>query len=166
MTAEAPRDRPAAALDIAVEAGDWPPAERLERIAESAVATALAEAGDPVSDGAEISLLFTDDAAIRELNARWRGKDRPTNVLSFPQAHGPLLGDIVLAAETVASEAGLAGRPLDHHIAHLIVHGTLHLLGYDHEEDDEAERMEALERQALSRMGIPDPYLASPIGND
>jgi probable rRNA maturation factor len=115
--------------------------------------------------GAEISLLFTDDAEIRRLNRDYRGKNQPTNVLSFPQnpaLSGGLLGDVVLAAETVASEAALAEKPLEHHVAHLIVHGFLHLLGYHHEGEEEAEMMEALERAALSRMGIPDPYAAAP----
>jgi probable rRNA maturation factor len=102
--------------------------------------------------------LFTNDAAMRKLNAEWRGKDKPTNVLSFPAARGPLLGDIALAAETVAREARLADKPLEDHIAHLIIHGFLHLLGYDHEVERQAEEMEALERSALSRMGIADPY--------
>jgi probable rRNA maturation factor len=110
---------------------------------------------------AEVSILFTDDAHIQRLNAAWRGKDKPTNVLSFPQGAGPLLGDVVLASETVAREAALAGKPLEAHMVHLIVHGFLHLLGYDHEREDEAEEMEALERAALERMGIADPYAAA-----
>ena len=108
----------------------------------------------------ELSILFTDDAHIRRLNAAYRGKDKPTNVLSFPQAGGPLLGDVILASETVAKEAVLAQKPLKDHIAHLVVHGFLHLLGYDHEADEEAEAMEALERAALKRLGIEDPYAA------
>jgi probable rRNA maturation factor len=83
-------------------------------------------------------------------------------VLSFPQPGGPLLGDIVLAYETVANEAALAEKPLNHHIAHLVVHGLLHLLGYDHQEDAEAECMERLERVALSTIGVPDPYARHP----
>ena len=122
---------------------------------------------DPVADhrdaavlaaGSELSILFTDDAAVQKLNAAWRGKDRRTNVLSFPQASGPLLGDVILAAGTVRDEAALARKPLEDHMAHLIVHGFLHLVGYDHEADAEAEAMEAVERQALARMGIADPY--------
>jgi len=104
-------------------------------------------------------------AAIRELNAGWRGKDKPTNVLSFPAVpetrEGPLppmLGDIVLAAGTVAREAALEGKPVENHITHLVVHGLLHLLGYDHETDMQAEEMEAVERAALARLAIPDPY--------
>jgi probable rRNA maturation factor len=88
--------------------------------------------------------------------------DKPTNVLSFPQASGPLLGDVILAYETVRDEAALAGKPFRAHMGHLIVHGFLHLLGYDHMEESEAEEMEALERAALGRMGIADPYAVAP----
>ncbi len=175
-------------IDIAVEAGDWPPKAALRRLAERALAAAAGELGaaalpdPPPPGGREISLLFTNDAAMQRLNAAWRGKDKPTNVLSFPVAPSaqpsPLppspsglrraspanrqelrpLGDIALAAETVRREAELADKPLEAHIAHLIIHGFLHLLGYDHEEEGQAEEMEALERAALSRMGIADPY--------
>jgi probable rRNA maturation factor len=109
----------------------------------------------------EVSILFSDDAHVRTLNAAWRGMDRATNVLSFPQGSGPLLGDVILAFETVTHEAALAGKPLMEHMGHLIVHGFLHLLGYDHEQEAEAEEMEALERAALERMGFPDPYAAA-----
>jgi probable rRNA maturation factor len=155
-------------LDITIEAGDWPSEEDLRRLAETAIAAAVAALsrapsppGERGKAAREISLAFTDDAGIRRLNAAWRGKDKPTNVLSFPQASGPLMGDIVLAAETVRSEAALAQKPLEDHIAHLIIHGFLHLLGYDHEAEEEAETMEALERAALERLGIPDPYAAA-----
>ncbi len=160
MTAE--RARPEGLLptvDVTVEAGSWPPVAELERLAERSVAAAVA-AGASVPARSEVSVLFTDDAAIQALNARWRGKDMPTNVLSFPQGNGPILGDIVLAAETILNEAALAQKPLSDHIAHLIVHGFFHLLGHEHEQDDEAERMEALERAALETMGIDDPYRA------
>ena len=116
--------------------------------------------GHPPQGGKEVSILFTDNAAVQRLNAQYRGKDKPTNVLSFPQSAGPLLGDIVLAYETVRDEAGLAGKPIQAHMAHLIIHGFLHLLGYDHEREDEAETMEALEREALEKIGIADPYAA------
>ena len=109
-------------------------------------------------EGAELSILFTDNPAVQRLNAQYRGEDKPTNVLSFPQSAGPLLGDIVLAWETVRDEAALAGKPIEAHMAHLIIHGFLHLLGHDHEADDEAEAMEALEREALEKIGIADPY--------
>ncbi len=122
----------------------------------------------PGDADAEVGVLFADDAFVRGLNARWRGQDKPTNVLSFPAATasapgsalpGPRsLGDIVLAYETVAREAGEAGKPFDHHAAHLLVHGFLHLLGYDHETDAEATVMEACEVRILETLDIPDPY--------
>lgn len=164
-------------IAIAVEAGDWPPERALEALTRRAVEAAVAAMAErpgersplPLSE-TELSVLFTDDAAMRALNSRWRGKDSPTNVLSFPQsgpkalgagAAGGLLGDIVLAAETVAREAELAEKPLEDHMAHLIIHGFFHLLGHDHAVDSEAEEMEQLERAALSRMGIADPYAAA-----
>lgn len=157
-------------IAIAVEGGGWPPAAALKALAERAVAAAAAaldENGRPLPEaGAALSILFTDDAAMRSLNARWRGKDKPTNVLSFPAAPGArrgggepaLLGDVALAAETVAREAAEAQLRLEDHVAHLIIHGFFHLLGYDHEVESQAEDMEALERAALSRIGIADPY--------
>ena len=155
------------AVAVAVEAGKWPETEQLRALAESAV-EAIARVFPPPHGGrerflpnSEVSLLFTDDAAVRVLNRTWRGKDKPTNVLSFSQPAGPLLGDIVLAAETVTREADLANKPVADHIAHLIVHGTLHLLGYDHEEEAEAEAMERLEAAALAEMGLADPYAAA-----
>ena len=116
------------------------------------------DAGD-----AEVSVLFADDAFVRGLNARWRGQDKPTNVLSFPAAAPAApgqrtLGDIVLAYETVAREAHEAGKPFDHHAAHLLVHGFLHLLGYDHETEADATVMEAREVHILETLDIPDPY--------
>ena len=158
------RDKLPVAIDILVEAGDWPPEDELARLAGEAVRAVAAELG--LSGAAsELSIVFTDDASIQRLNAQWRGKDRPTNVLSFPAfpiALGaplpPMLGDIVLASQTVASEAALEAMPLAHHISHLIVHGFLHLVGHDHEIEAEAESMEAIERRALARLAIPDPY--------
>jgi probable rRNA maturation factor len=154
------------AIDIAVEAGDWPPKPALRRLAQRAVAAAVAAVSPPSlaageKPAFELSIVFTDDSAMRRLNAKWRGKDKPTNVLSFPQAPGALLGDIVLAAETVKREAALADKRLEDHIAHLIIHGFLHLLGYDHESGGDAEEMEQLERVALARIGIADPYAAA-----
>ena len=115
---------------------------------------------EPVS----VSLLFADDATIRVLNRDWRGKDKATNVLSFPPPdtgfpEGPEpMGDIALALETVTREANDEGKPFADHLAHLLVHGFLHLAGYDHETDEEAEEMEALERSILATLAIPDPY--------
>lgn len=157
--------KPTISIDLAVEAGDWPKKQALRGLVKRAVAAALQEADVAPDSRSELSVVFTDDASIRTLNAGWRGKDKATNVLSFPafptKPGGkipPMLGDIVLAAETVAREAELEGKPLDHHITHLVIHGLFHLLGHDHEEAGEAERMEALERSALSRLAIPDPY--------
>ena len=110
-----------------------------------------------------IGVLIKDDAAIRELNRQWRGIDEPTNVLSFPAAATPSIaprhfGDIAISYETVAREAEAEARPFAHHLAHLAVHGFLHLLGYDHQSDAAAEEMEGLERKILARLDIPDPY--------
>jgi probable rRNA maturation factor len=156
---------PVIEVDILVEAGDWPTEEHLAALATAAIDAAIAEAKVAARQPSELSLVFTDDSQIRTLNAGWRGKDKPTNVLSFPafptkigDMLPPMLGDIILAAETVAKEAVLEGKPLDHHISHLIVHGLLHLIGHDHETSEEAEVMETLERHALARLAIPDPY--------
>ncbi|MDW6025184.1 rRNA maturation RNase YbeY [Mesorhizobium sp. BAC0120] len=153
------------AIDLAVEAGQWPPEPELSQLTRRAVDAVLAEIRASGAAHSELSLVFTDDAHIRTLNAGWRGKDKPTNVLSFPafpgRLHGqlpPMLGDVVLAAETVASEAEAEGKPVADHIAHLIVHGVLHLIGYDHETDVEAEEMEQMERRVLAGLRIPDPY--------
>ena len=157
----------AIAVDLTVQAGAWPTEPHLralaERSLEAACQAAIADGAAPPGPGAEVSLVFTDDAAVRELNRQWRGKDRPTNVLSFSQSRAMtgLIGDVVLGFETVSREAGLEGKPLDDHIAHLVVHGFLHLVGYDHEDDEDAEHMERLEREGLSRIGIADPYLAN-----
>lgn len=157
-------DIPALDIDISVEAGDWPPVAELEALVGRAATAVLAELGVAGSPS-ELSVLFTGDAQIRALNAQWRDKDKATNVLSFPAfpvAPGnelpPMLGDIVLAAETVRAESALESKSFDHHLTHLVVHGFLHLLGYDHETDDDAEEMEALERRILARLAIADPY--------
>lgn len=146
----------------------WRAIPRLAALARRAALAALAASGVSTRADTEISVLFTDDAAMRDLNARWRGKDKPTNVLSFPAvapdeiADALALGDIVLACETVMDEAERDGRAPADHVAHLVAHGVLHLVGYDHETDDEAEEMEALERRILVSLGAPDPY-AEPV---
>jgi probable rRNA maturation factor len=158
------------ALEVVIEGGSWPDAGALEALVAGA-ARALEAAPELASLLARpvcACIAFATDADVRELNARFRGKDKPTNVLSFPaQAppqdtlgrHEPLpLGDVILAAETVAAEARDLGIPLSHHIQHLVVHGVLHLLGHDHEADAEADRMEALETRILAALGVPDPY--------
>lgn len=153
------------ATDILIEAGDWPPEGELEALSTRALAAAFKTLGLDAPAESELSLVFTDDAHIRGLNAGYRGKDKPTNVLSFPAFPTklgaplpPMLGDIVLASQTVRREAALEDKPLDHHIAHLIIHGFLHLIGYDHETDAEADEMESLESRALALLAIPDPY--------
>ncbi|WP_425420127.1 rRNA maturation RNase YbeY [Oricola indica] len=151
-------------IDVGVEAGDWAGEDELAALSRRAVDAAVARLG--LGDaGSELSIVFTDNEAMRVLNAQWRGKDKPTNVLSFPafplspgDPPGPMLGDIVIAFETVKSEAELEGKPFDDHLRHLVVHGFLHVLGYDHENDTDAEEMEAAERAILADMGIADPY--------
>lgn len=127
---------------------------------EAGLKRALACAARMEGAAGEVSLLLADDAAVRALNRDFRGKDRPTNVLSFPPGEGArgFLGDIALAAETVLTEAKNQGKTPEHHAAHLAVHGFLHLLGYDHEIESEAEAMEARERAILAELGIADPY--------
>lgn len=133
-------------------------------LAGRAAAAALAAGGlDPAH--CEIGLLAGDDARIAELNMTWRGKAGPTNVLSWPSADGPaapgeprFLGDLALGYETCAAEAEAAGITPADHVTHLVVHGVLHLLGHDHEDDAEAEAMEALERKVLATLGVADPY--------
>ena len=150
-------------LDIIVEDPGWADAgPGLENRLKQAIEAGLASAA---ADGAvEVSLLLTSDARQQALNAQHRHTDRPTNVLSFPQDAAPPpgtarhLGDITLACGTVAAEAARDGRPIADHAAHLAIHGLFHLLGYDHETEEDAAEMEALEASALARLGIADPY--------
>ncbi len=118
----------------------------------------------------EVSLLFTGDEAIQAINAEWRGMDKPTNVLSFPacplspgEKPGPMLGDIILARETLEREAMDMKKPFQDHLTHLLVHGFLHLFGYDHIEDHDAEKMEGLESSILAHLGLSDPYAEADI---
>lgn len=152
-------------LDLVVEAGDWPKRLVLQRLTCDAIIAATTFANAAIDPGAELTVIFTDDAHIRVLNRRFRSKDKPTNVLSFPAARppkaksfGPHLGDIIVSFQTVASEAGEGGLALEDHLTHLIVHGFLHLLGHDHEEDAKAVMMERLETAILANLGIADPY--------
>jgi len=162
----------APAVEIVVESARWSGRRGVRPLLRRAIAgasTALpAKAARSIS-GAELAIVLTNDSAIRELNRTWRGKDEPTNVLAFPtdpQA-GPhrLLGDVVIAYETLAREAKTERKPFDHHLAHLAVHGFLHLCGYDHETDRQAAAMERLETAILARLGIPDPYIARARGD-
>lgn len=148
-------------VDVEIASELW----RSEPQAEAYVRDAIMAAARGVPGKGEISVLLADDPAIRALNRDWRGIDQSTNVLSFPAAKQPaglppVLGDIAIAYETVAREAKAEGKPILHHLAHLAVHGYLHLMGYDHQTDSEAEAMEALERDILRTMRIPDPYRA------
>lgn len=151
--------------DIRIEAGEWPGRMKLRRIVDAALSAAVSAAAPDLAPGCEVGLVFTDDAGVRKLNRRYRKKDKPTNVLSFPAPSkggrlGPLLGDIVLAAETMAREAERDGLAPEAHLTHLIVHGFLHLLGYDHRNDHEAAVMEGLETAIMAGLGIADPYSA------
>lgn len=144
-------------IDVEIADDGWTRAipEILELV-EGAARAALAGAGQ----AGEVAVLLTDDAAVRDLNARFRSQDKPTNVLSFPAPANPegLLGDLALALGVMVREASEQGKPLAHHLQHLVIHGVLHLIGYDHETDGDAERMESLERQLLAGLGVPDPY--------
>ena len=189
-------------LDISVSSRLWRELPRARAIARETIAAAAESAGPGIDRpegraslqtpyGGDVSLRLADDATLRALNARWRGIDKPTNVLSFPSAgpafpaarSGPpgaapkgvrkdarlatgygALGDIALAFETLAREAGELGVPLADHYRHLVAHGFLHLIGYDHETDAEAERMEALETRILARLGAADPYARAVAG--
>jgi probable rRNA maturation factor len=150
---------------LARDSGGWPDEAALFAMADEAVTAASKLLKLKPAESCELSLVFADDATVKALNAEWRGKDLPTNVLSFPafplkpgDTLPPLLGDVILAFETVEREAKEEAKLLDHHISHLVLHGLLHLLGYDHETDEDAEEMEALERRVLAKLAIPDPY--------
>ena len=145
-------------LQIACEqASGLPTAEQIEQWATAAV--------QPQSDEVEMTVRIVDEAESHALNLNYRGKDRPTNVLSFPfecpdEVELPLLGDLVICRQVVEREAQEQDKPVMAHWAHMVVHGSLHLLGYDHIEDDEAEEMESLETQIMTGLGFADPYLS------
>jgi len=147
------------AIDVLVESELWTKANDAGSVVKRAVEEAAVMLSTP---RAELAIVLTDDSAIRSLNRVWRGVDAATNVLSFPTSRTGgarrLIGDVVLAYETIAREARAQRKPFAHHLAHLAVHGFLHLLGYDHERDGDAERMEGIERDVLRRLGIADPY--------
>lgn len=155
-------------IDIIRESSLWDAEPGVDALIEKALETAAAEVS---TREAELAIVLSDDSQVRRLNSQWRGIDKPTNVLSFPSPDarqnpdddedeaGPrLLGDIVIAFETTAREAKEEDKPFAHHLSHLAVHGFLHLVGYDHENDADAERMEACERTILARLDVPDPY--------
>jgi len=146
------------------DCADWP--KDLQTLADECLAASLDVVPEQLAGPAELSVLLTSDEAQRRLNARWRKIDKPTNVLSFPaiEPGAPfqgLIGDVSFAFETVEREAALASIPFRHHFAHLLVHGFLHILGYDHARRAETDRMQALETRILGRLSIPDPYAAA-----
>jgi probable rRNA maturation factor len=153
--------------EVLVVAGCWQTEPDAEAVIHRAI-SAAAEIADADVGEAELAVMLTDDSGIQTLNSNWRGVDKPTNVLSFPAlqptgAGAPddaprMLGDIAIAYETTRKEADDEQKPFDHHLSHLAVHGFLHLIGYDHEKDDDAEAMESLEQEILAQLGIPDPY--------
>ncbi|MEZ5813389.1 MAG: rRNA maturation RNase YbeY [Alphaproteobacteria bacterium] len=145
-------------IDITVQHREWTHAlSDAQNIVLSTVAVTLEKAGVN-GENQELSLVLADNDFVQKLNKEWRGKDKPTNVLSFPQDEPSMLGDIILAYETVAEEAEAQGKRFEDHMIHLIAHGLLHLLGHDHEEDHEAEIMESLEIEILAAMNIKNPY--------
>ena len=156
-------------IQIAIEAPSWPDYDVLEKLCHTTIGAAArllaSQEGQSFAPNSELSLLFSNDADIREINRQWRQQDKPTNVLSFPasavepgETPDLLLGDIMLAHETVEKEALALGISFDNHLTHLLVHGFLHLLGYDHENDDDAAVMEDLETGILATLNLSDPY--------
>ncbi|MBO0750883.1 MAG: rRNA maturation RNase YbeY [Bradyrhizobiaceae bacterium] len=163
-------------VDVLIVSPAWQMLPEAAQVVQRSVAAAAAATADPRLSRAELCVLLCDDDTITALNGRWRGQETPTNVLSFPalprDAAGALartpsadvpsdripLGDIAVAAQTLAREAAESGKTAPAHLAHLVVHGLLHLVGYDHETDDEAEAMERLERDILARISVADPY--------
>jgi len=169
MTSAPSRHAPAPSIDIQIQSPLWdaqPLAAQTVRDAIAAAAATLSTADN------EVSILLTDDKTIRLLNREWRGIDKPTNVLSFPAAttkasvRMPLFGDIVIAYETLKRECDDEDRIFLHHLAHLTVHGFLHLIGYDHQVEAQAEKMEGLESKIITRMQMPDPHLARDLNRD
>jgi probable rRNA maturation factor len=152
-------------LYAALESEAWGDEGRLVALSQRIFNAAAKELGLQGRSSIEISLLFADDARVQPLNRDWRSMDKPTNVLSFPSVDlepgdvlPPVLGDIILAYETVAREAAEEGKPFDNHVSHLLLHGFLHLLGYDHQAEAKALEMEGIETRVLASLAIPDPY--------
>jgi probable rRNA maturation factor len=168
MRLVSPRRASPLQIDIQTQSPLWkaqPLAAQTIREAIMAAATATSTAGG------EVSIVLTDDSAIRGLNRDWRGNDKATNVLSFPASDhnsggdARLLGDIVIAYETLERECDDENRVFRHHLAHLAVHGFLHLVGYDHQTDSEAKEMEGLESRIMTRLNMPDPYISHDLGD-
>ncbi len=163
-----PRMRPAVVVDIVAQSRLWLRQPGVRTVIRRTVAAACRSLDRAAWPRGIVAVALTDDETMRALNRDWRGRDAPTNVLSFPvrAAVGDRdhrsLGDIAIAYETVAREADEIGKPFAHHVAHLAVHGFLHLIGFDHEVDVDAERMEQQERNTLALLGLPDPYADVP----
>jgi probable rRNA maturation factor len=151
-------------VEFVESASRWRRALPARRLAREAVAAAAEEAGVKFARGAELTIHLSDDEGVRALNKQYRAKDAPTNVLSFPATPpgrlgvSMLLGDVFLALETLEREAETEKKRLDDHFRHLVAHGFLHLVGFDHETAEEAKAMEAVEVRALARLGVADPY--------
>jgi probable rRNA maturation factor len=169
--AQAVLEDPRLTVDVLITSSAWKVLPQAVEVVQRSIAAAAAANPEPRLRNAELSVLLCDDATIAALNGRWRGQEKPTNVLSFPAlppdgARPPdripsdkiPLGDIAIAGETLVREANASGKTVPAHLAHLVVHGFLHLVGYDHETDDEAEEMERLERDILARISVADPY--------
>lgn len=155
----------AVVVDILIQSPQWKKRSRAKKV----VRTAINAAANEIScRGGELSVVLTNDAALRKLNRHWRGMDKPTNVLSFPAAapKAGMLGDIAIAYETLARESRHDHKEFAEHLSHLAIHGFLHLMGYDHQNDSGAEAMEKVERTVLARLGIPDPYLTRVRGQN
>ena len=152
-------------VDIEIEDEAWTAAAEDAEALVWRAAQAVLDAHEDI-DGQGIAILLTDDDSVQTLNRDFRQKDKPTNVLSFPSPPNPegQIGDVALAYGVCVREAAEQGKPLAHHLQHLVAHGVLHLLGYDHESDDEAEAMEALEREILAGLDVPDPYAGDEEG--
>ncbi|MGO9023177.1 MAG: rRNA maturation RNase YbeY [Beijerinckiaceae bacterium] len=154
-------------IEVAIECAQWKNIAGLRDIIERALRQTLVATDVRLSMGAEVSFLLCDDDFIADLNRKWRNRDTPTNVLSFPTggelAVTCILGDIVIAFGTTGREAAAECKSFKDHFTHLVVHGFLHLLGYDHGTDAEADEMEALEREVLASLGIDDPYRGSRV---
>ena len=152
-------------ISIAIEGIDESRVVGFDKLCEQCITETIEVAGLNYEADAELSVLLADDQVQQRLNEQWRQIAKPTNVLSFPGSPvcigdkaGRILGDIAISIDTLDREAALENKPRDAHFCHLVVHGFLHLFGYDHETDRDAELMEGLEAEALSRLGIPDPY--------
>ncbi len=163
---------PRVAVDVQRHAAAWRDMPGATTLVRRAVREAIRLGGVSTAAEVEVAVALADDAMIRTANRDWRAKDQPTNVLSFPAvpadrlAQAPFLGDVIIAIETVRSEAAAEGKPFADHLAHLTVHGVLHLLGYDHMTSADAELMEARESLVLAALGVPDPYAGSePLGD-